>query len=397
MSLDVRTLINTIEQTLLDLLSLGYQVRRAPVASIAALRATPAKTVADRDLVYVDDQDNLYRWSQASTAADDGLAVVAPTDPPYAPATNGRWLRVSTPATFGPNQNAPLQKKQTGYARSVVLYQGEGQGTSAKQIAESIFGRSPAILIQWLGDDPRLRSQYPGALYWDNLEFQILVYSESLRGQPWTALGSPQAAEVARDPGLNRMVGDVRYLLAGIQHTGVDGIESVEIGRSDIVSQDLEDRVFVAGVQIIVRTSWTIPDEDLEAMRIQLRPQHPVTIEDLPKFDPLNYVASGLTVQVGTGRTRTPAPGIVFIAGVAIVVTPPAVTFAADSDVYRDVKPDATVTYVSVPAGSKTPAVTSGALRVGVTTTNAADILQDKILCSYSTPLRFPPGSMTVE
>jgi len=272
MPLDVRTIIPTVEQTLWDLLSLGYEVRLAPVADLAGLRAAPAQTVRDRALRYVTADGNLWRWSQASTAADNGTTVIAPTTAPYAPAGNGRWLRVSSPATFGPNRFAPLQAKQTGYARSIILYQGEGRGATPKEVAESLFGQSPAMLLQWLGDDARARSQYAGALYWNVLEFQVLCYSECLRGRPAGLLGSPLAGEAAKDPGLQRMVGDVRYLLAGVQ-TGVDGIESVEIGRSDVLSEDEEERIFIGAVQVLVRTSFAIPDEDLETHEHRGRPE----------------------------------------------------------------------------------------------------------------------------
>jgi len=73
------------------------------------------------------------------------------------------------------------------------------------------------------------------------------------------------------------------------------------------------------------------------------------------------------------------------------------VTFAATSDTYRDLKPDGTWTYVAVAAGSKPPPVTSGALRVAVTTTDGASITGDRFLCSSSVPLWTPPGSMTIQ
>jgi hypothetical protein len=387
MALDVRTQITTAEQTVLEILELGLQVRLAPVADTAALAAAAVTTTRDRALRYVTAENRVYRWSAASTAAHAPPNVVQPQAAP----PNGRWLRVTSPSTFGPNLNAPLHSRQTGYVRWVRLYQGPDT-LDDQQVG--VDGQTPALLIHWVGDRPEARSNRPGALYWNVHDFQVQCLSSCLRPPPATRWGSPIPAELAQDPGLHRLMGDVRYLLAGVD-VGEPGIESIEIGAGAIVDEDLEERLHVGQVQVLVRTSWRIPDEDLADMALQVNPKW-TDFQDPPRFDPLNYVASGYIIQVGAGLTRTPAPGSAFIAGVALSSSPAARTFSADRDTYRDLKPDGTFTYLEVAVGAKPPAVTAGALRVGVTTTNGADIIQDKILCSYSVPFWAPAGSMAI-
>lgn len=381
MPLDVRTLISTVEQTLFDILNLGLRYRLAPVADITALRSADALVAADQDLRYVTAENRLYRWVLTSTAADDGLNWIQPQAAP----PNGRWQRVSNPCTWGPNLNAPLHSRQAGYARSVVLY--EGQGNLEEEGLLAVFGQKPAVLLQWLGDDPQAKSMRAGALYKDVLEFQILLVSQCLRPAPAAVLGSLFGAEAAWDPGLNRMIGDVRYLLAGIE-TGVAGIESVEIGRADIVTEDLAERLFIGSVQILVRTSFDIPDEDLVALQVQVDPEW----TDFPQegFDPLNYIASGLTIAIGPGLSRAPASGSAFIAGQVVPTAPPLFTFPANRDVYRDLKTDGSVVYLDVVPGAPAPALTPGALRLGRTRTGAAEIVADDLLCSYAASF-FPP------
>ena len=388
MALDVRTQIATVERTVWSILRLGLGTRLPAVADIAALRAAPVLTVKDMAVRHVTSVNNLFEWAAVSSAADDGVNVIQPTTPPKPGQTNGRWLRVTNPSTFGPNDNAPLQRKATGYVPAVVLYQGEDDDKALTEV----FGQTPAILIEWMGDDPKARSQYPGALYWNVHELQVMCISQCLRPSPWALLGSVISGEAAKDPGVHRLLGDVRYLLAGVK-TGVDGIESIEIGRADIVSVSLAQRLFVATVQIFVRTSWTIPDEDLEPMAWQVDPKHPTTFEDDGAFDPLNYVASGYTVQQGAGLTRTPAPGSAFIGGTVLSSSPAAKTFTANRDTYRDLKPDGTFAYVEVLVGAAAPPRTAGWLRLGVTRTDGADIVLDKVLASYR--VAWPYGSFS--
>lgn len=388
MTLDVRTQVATVERFVWQVLRLGLMSRGPAVADIAALRAAPVVTAKDGALRYVTAAANLFEWAPASTLADDGVNVVQPTTPPKPGLVNGRWLRVSHPSTFGPHAGRPLQSRPTGYVPAVVLYQNEDDD---KPIVE-VFGQTPAILVEWLGDDPRARSQYAGALYWDEHRLLVTCISQCLRPSPGALLGSILSGEALKDPGAHRMIGDVRYLLAGVQ-TGDPGIESIEIGPAHIVEISLGQRLVVASAEVLVRTSWTIPDEDLEAMAWQVDPKHPTTFEDDDAFDPLNYVASGYTVQQGPGLTRTPAPGAAFINATVVSSAPGSKTFTASRDTYRDLKPDGDLVYTEVLVGAPAPPRTSGWLRLGVTRTDASDIVLDKVLASYR--VAWPYGSFS--
>lgn len=380
MALTVVNLISQVEQTLFEILHLSFSKRLDPVANLAALRAAPTLTTRDWALRYVTDQNNLYRWSLYSTAADDGLITIRPSTLP----ANGRWIRVTNAVDYGPNRFAPLASKQTGFCRSVVLYDGQ----SPDEMQAQIYGQAPALLIEFVASNPEARSNRPGALYWDNMEFQILVVSECLRPPPAAVMGSELPAESSKDPGLNTLVGLVRYVLAGVR-TEVRGIESVEIGRVDILSEDLAERLFVASVQIIVRTSWEIPDEDLEALSIQVEPKYTDNVLVSP-FDPQNYIASGMRIAIGPGLTRTPEPGVVLIDGQAVSAAPGAHTFAASSDTWRDLLKTGTMVYTIVAVGALEPPATANSLRLGFTRTSATEIIEDKITCSYSVQF-FPP------
>lgn len=377
MPLDVRNAITTVEAALLEVIELAFKVRLPAQATVAALRtAFTVKLLGHRALVYVTGESRVYRWDRYSTAADDGVNVIAPT--PLSAA--GRWLRVSSPVNYGPNYNAPLQSKQTGYLKTVTLYRGD---ELAAEMQEKADGNTPFVLIEWMGDSPKPMSLLPGALYDDTHNFNLLIGSFCARNSNTNPWGSPLAAEATEDPGPNAIIGDLRYVLAGVA-LGIPHVVHVEIGDARKVDEDLEDRLLLYSLAVSVRIGFTIPDEDLEPLVVQVTPRladHPP-----PKFDPLNYVAQGYFLEegIGAGLSRTFGEGIAFISGAAISSTPDPVTFTADRDTYRDLKPDGTFAYTAVAVGAAAPPLTAGALRLAVTRTAAAEVLSDTWLCSSS-------------
>ncbi len=257
--MNVIDLITTVERGLHEVLLLRFQKRLEPVANLAALQAAPTTVVKDFDLRYVQSEGRCYRFDLLNPSSPDGFSVIQPQDR----SSIGRWLRVTAPVTKGPNHNAPLyalHDPKEAYCKQVVLHMADN--ASSEEALLRVFGQTPSILLEWVGDEPLPRSHVPGALYHDVLEFQVIVVSECLRRGPWAQWGSPLPEEAQADPGMNAMIGQVRHLLAGAE-LHIPGIESVEIGRASKFFEDLDQRIFAASIQVFVRTNWAIPDEDL--------------------------------------------------------------------------------------------------------------------------------------
>lgn len=368
-----------VEDRLIDTLRLAFKERRvaADVAALAALDVAleGALLFEDGALCYVTAENCVFVLSLYSGAAASADVVVPATLPSnYARA---RWLRSSNPLNFGPNYNAPLRRRAAGYCKAVEIFNGQG---STDEAMEQVLAQRPAMWLQWTGDQPRPQSAgYPGAYYKNTLDFQIMVVSECNREGPWTMWGSPYSAEASDDPGIDRMIGEIRKVLAG-SRLGLDGVERTEIGAARILSEDNGRRLFIATVDIEVRVYFYIPDEDLVANRIDVQPE--LVDTGAEQFDPMNYIAEGYQVTAGPGLSFTYPSGIAMIEGAAVTSTPDPKTFTAEMDTYRDLNPDGTFTYQEVPVGYAAPPLTEGAMRVGVTTTDATDIVQDKILCS---------------
>lgn len=378
-SLDVVSNIRVVQEALLDVLSLAFQKRESEQPDLVALASAFApQLLKDRALVYVVSEDRVYRWDRYSTQADDGLEVIAPV-PAISPDA-GRWVRVSSSVFFGPNSNLPLQSRRQGYCKTVLLYLGD---ESDEQMEEAIYGQKPALLLEWLNDEPKPWSLYAGALYKDSHQLNLFIVSECLRGTPSGPWGSPLPAEAASDPGIDEMIGQIRKVLAGVP-LGIKNLEHVEIGPARKVEERLAERLFIYSLAFTVRTNFYIPDEDLVPMGLQVTPRLADQGPAEPSFDRLNYVAQGYLVPPGPGLSRTFPTGIAFIGGVSLSSTPAAVTFAPSSDTYRDLKADGTFTYTAVAVGADPPEQPPGSLRVGRTRTGPADIEADDWLCSSS-------------
>lgn len=371
MSLTVANHLTVIERALHRALQLGFLKRFPPVADLAALATAQMSAVVDGGLVYVIGESNLFEWSASSTAAADGVNVVAMTSRTLP----GRWLRVASALTWGPNANAPLSARTAGYCLAVELY--EGQKGTEDQI-ERVFGKAPSMLLKWLGDSPQRRDQRPGRVYWNKLQFMLLISARNYRSAP-----SAQVGDDFGSMGVMDMVGDARYFLAGLDNLDPD-VEYVEIGDASVEAEDLAERVFVMSLGITVKVSFTIPDEDLVAFSSQVQPKLTNSAQGAVCFDRLNYVAQGYQLAVGPGFTRTYAPGIAMVDGSAVASTPADVTLSASSDTFRDLNPDGSVTYTAVSNGLNPPAQTPGTLRVARTVTDGSGVVSDDILCSSS-------------
>lgn len=377
---EISVVVRAVEQAL----RWAFMVRLGPVADLTALR-TAFTAPWERSLCYVTSEGRLYEWVSYSTLTDDNLTVIAPTANP------GRWIRVETSLTYGPNDNALLTGKATGFIRSVEVW--DGSDEARKQ--EQVFSRTPALLVEWNGDNPEPLSQYSGALYRNEHQIDIGVVSQCLRRAPAAAFGSPVAAEAEADPGVWNIIGLLRWFLAGIK-LDTAGVDFVEIGPASIVTEQLAERVFIGGLSIKVRTSFTIPDEDLVPISGNAQPKLTSFPEDEPAFDPSNWVSAGIEVSggAGPGLTRNITAGLAIIAGATTTYAGESYTFAASSDTYRDLKPDGSIFYTVVAVGAAPPAIPAGALRIAVTRTDGSGVFEDHWLCgrsvNFGNPFPYP-------
>lgn len=373
MSLTIANHLTVVERALHKALRLAFLKRFPAVADLTTLAAAQMTAVVDGGLLYVTAEDNCFEWSASSTVTPDGVNVIGMTGRTLP----GRWLRVVSSLTWGPNASAPLTKRTAGYCLAVELYEGE-KGLDAQ--LERVFGKAPSMLLQWTGDSPQRRDGRPGRVYWNKLQFVLYIAARNYRSAP--------AAQVGDDfgsIGVMDMVGDARYFLAGLDNLDSD-VEYVEIGDASIEAEDMAERVFIMSLGVTVKVSLTIPDEDLWSFSSRLQPKITNSAQDSAQgiFDRLNYIAQGYTLAVGPGFARSYAAGVAMLAGTAIASTPADANLSASKDTYRDLNPDGTITYSAVDNGAAPPALTSGALRIARTVTDSAGIVSDDILCSSS-------------
>jgi phage gp37-like protein len=370
--------IAQVEQALLDTVTLALK-HRPFVTDIDALRtrstrgASGGPARSDRDLVYVASVANVYGWVQASTAPDDGDTVIQPSDG----GGTGRWLKAATSVRLA---GAPIATLPTGFLKVVVLHNGD---FSDEVLRARIYGQAPCVAIHFAGEDHTPLSQIPGALYGYTLRFELWSVSRNYREGPEAAIGSPIPTEAARDPSVMKIHGSLKKLLAG-QDLGQPGIKYIEIGQGRLEEADESERIFVMSLGIEVRGSIHNADAPVELTRpTEIDVQESFASPgDGAAFDDSNYVVSGLDVPLGMGFTKTISAGSAFIANALVNVPPFVGTFAISSDTYRDLLPSREWALVGVTAGDAPPPIPPGALRIGVTTTDAFGVVADRFMAS---------------
>lgn len=381
--MSLETLIGDAEAALVRLIQIGLGWRYPTRADLTALAAMDVLVLNDGALVYVTSEGAIYEWLAFSVSAVSSPTVIAPTSPPIGK-TNGRWHKVITDWTYGAG-GTDLGAKTSGYLKAVQAYSvDEGPDAAIDQV----FGKTPSVLVQFTGDSPVADSGLRGTFYKNTLNFQLLIITANLRGRVNATQGPPAQLtdEAETDPGAYRIIGALRRLLCGVAGTfGVAGVERIEIGPTSLAFEDYDQRLYVWTMNVMMRASFQIEDEDLEdaALRIQ-----PALTENWPAatWDKNNYISrgGGLDEGAGTGLSRTVDETIAKIAGAAVSVAATPVTFSASSDTYRDISPAGTWTFTAVAAGAPQPALVSGRLRVAVTRTDASGVLGDMALCSFT-------------
>jgi hypothetical protein len=371
------TAVQSIQRALQRTISRAWRKRLPPATDLPALRARRAWGQSsplrdDGDLIYVTAEGVCFEWSQVTTAADDGASVIK-SDDTTGP---GRWLRTT-------------EARQTGYLNSVIIHNGDFR---PEVVDERIFSQSPCVAIHWIDDEDDAISQAPGALYDSRIRFQIWCVSDSKRPDSEGSIGSSLTSEADIDPGALVSLGRIKKTLAG-SRLGLDGVKYVELrGGSRIESVEDEDRHFVGALGIEVRATITNGNDPAESdswteLQVQVAA---ASLRRAAAFDAENYVASGYAVAVGTGLTRTPTAGVAVVNGVSVSSTPDERTFTASRYTYRDLAEDGSLAYVEQVPGEPEPDITAGALRVGVTITDASSITGDFYTATTLTAYRAP-------
>lgn len=387
--LDIRTCIQQVTEALVEALDLAYRRREPEALDLAALESyTTAPNLKDRALVYVAAEGVVYRWLAASTLPPAPPYVIRPLASLLPEQGNGRFVRTTSSVTLGPAWFRPLHRVRNGYARAVEIYQGDDA------MLERIYGQRPALIVEWVSDDLQVKSYAHGALYEYDLRYSIHCLARNLRPGLEALVGSDVPGdEVTEGPGLLRMIGDVRYLLGGCT-LGLDpGVKHVDVtGEARIVETLHQQRVYRAELDVVVKASVHIVDEDLISSPEVWVERRDAGTPPGGTFDAANHVALGLAVSPGPGLTGTVTAGVAYLSGQ--VVSAPAVTrlWEPDSDTYRDLAPDGTWTLRAVEPGGDPPPPRPGTLRVGVTRTDSASVVSDTYLCSFSVPSGANPG-----
>jgi hypothetical protein len=387
--LNQRTLI---EQALLDTLRLAF-LQRQTVADVAHLQALDVSAGYDGMLCFVTAVGLVYELRMFSGAAQSLPTIAQPTTAP-APYTGARWIQSTSQVHYGPNHLTPLNARTAGYCKVIDLFRGQG-GTDEAMLA--LLETKPSMLLLWQSTEPGPASAgYPGSYYAPTHTYAVWCVSENDRGAPWAVWGDP----VVVDPGANGMAAQVEYLFAGLSgsepgaprgNLGLKGLLWCEMGATTLIMEDVFQRIFITSTQIKVYCRFACPDEDLVHM-----PPAAIFVEDRiaqtgasADFDSQNYVAQGYMFPAPqSGRAIAYPASVAVVGGTPVSSTPAGHTMPAKSLTYRDLNPDGTFTYLATALGQDPPPVTAHALRVGVTTTDATNIVYDQILCSCSLSYR---------
>lgn len=394
--MDVRDEVSIIERAIVQCLQLGYGFRYPAVETPDDLRAL--KSISDTSiygipsqvtfcvnggLIFVNTVGRVYMYDGYSQAIDDNHDVITPNDMTID--GRGRWIKQDSKVTLGPNFRKPLHVVRDGYAKAVELY--EGQLDLDEELIR-ILGVCPAFLVHWVGDDYETKSIRQGALYLVKHKFKIICISSCLRPDSSALYGSSFPTEKAYDPGLNRMMGDVRYLFAG-SDLGLPTVDYTIPGPADIIHEDWDSRLFAGEVELVVRDTVNIADEDLLEFRDLAVIPH-LTESKNGEFNINSYIYQGLRVPIKSGLTISPQAGSAYIDNELIYVNPPINKFPVDSDTYRDLDKTGKLIYSSVGRDKDPPLQPSDTLRVGITITDSTDIIFDNYLADSNVPYGDP-------
>lgn len=387
--LSIRTAQTQLENLLHDTILYALGNRLQAVGSVAALRAVGTQGASgpvrsDDDLIAVvsGGMTTSYRWSTASTAADNGASVIKPTDVTSGP---GRWLSWTSPVRFAPvagGDSATLDQITSGIVQRVLVLD---KSMAAEDVEVLLSGAVPAVVIEASSDEPADATLNVGHLWLTDYQFTIGILTRDYRDGREHAQ-APEDDDF--DPGANSIDGAIQELLAGTQLAKVESaIRHARLGGGRNYFSAFGQRRVMRTRDLTIRATTShaqAPNETVAAELATLQ-ANLTELNAAQAFDPDNYVQSGITVAAGAGLVRMVAAGAAVVGGTTVTYAGELQTFAADSDTYRDLADDGSMTFVVAAAGVDAPEVTPETLRIGVTRTDGSGILYDLMLAAVST------------
>jgi hypothetical protein len=364
--LSILTANSQVEVALQTTIALGIQ-KRLTLATTAALEALASAARTHLELAYTTATAQVWQFNRFSQAAASA-SVLVPDDAP----TAGRWLLTSSTSS-------------SGYLNAVTIYDGEPDEES---VYEWLFGQVPNVVIVWDGDDYEPKSGgSPGALYRTPMRFSIWAISRNLRGQQQGITGSQIASEAAADPGVNRILGDLRRYLAG-SDLNQDGVNYCEIVSADrVLSSKTKNRghVYRLSVKVYATIHNTVADDadnpatDLDRVDTELQWAQ-ATGADESEFADGNYLSSGGGLSSSTGLAATYASGVYVIDGTEVAFGSDTETLTASKVTFRYVDDVGAITYVTHADDGTVPETPADTYLIGATTTDATGVAIDRLL-----------------
>lgn len=364
--LSILTANTQVEQALQTAILLGMG-RRLTVADATALAAIPSAGVKHDALAFVTASGYAWRFDRYSTAAASSTVIV-PADGPAA----GRWIRTASTSA-------------SGYLKAANLYDGE---PDEGDILEWLFGQVPSVVVVWDGDDYEPKSGgSPGALYRVPMRFSIWAISRNLRGEQQGITGSQLAGEAAADPGVYRIVGDLRRYLAGsaLNQAGVNYVEILSADR--VISSRTKNRghVYRLAVKVYCTIHNTVADDaDNPAHALDRIDATYLWAQgvgaDGATVGESSYLSSGGGLSSAAGLTATYAAGTYTIDGVAVAFNAATRALAPSVLTFRYVNAAGAISYLEHPDDGTVPATPAGAYLIGATLANASGVEIDRLL-----------------
>jgi hypothetical protein len=383
--LDLRTAQTELEDAIRDAILYALGRRLPVVADAAALRLLV--TQGSSGCALTDDALILctalgsFRWSNASTAADDGTTVIKPADVPGA----GRWLLWTSPLRIAlavGGDSCYLHELASGPLASVQTLD---KAFSDDEVMQLVQGQTPAVLIEANDDEPTAATGDEGRLWFVRYTFTVSVVAQNLRPR----------RQAAQDPGVgaNAIDGWIASLLGGTQLAqAVEGVRDVKLGKGmNWISDLMQRRVIRERTYSVLATveNPQAPNEIGPAAEVAQQSQM-TDLGDQDVFDPRNFIASGLDVRCGAGLVQTVRAGSAVVGGAAVTYAGELHTFGASTDTYRDLGDDGTLHFIEVASGEPAPALTAGALRIARTTTDGSGVVDDHSIAATYTPYMNP-------
>lgn len=401
--LHVRLAQNALENLIRDTIVRALKRRLPTVASVAELRAVATRGSSssvrtDDDLITIVTglgAISSWRWSQTSTATDNGTSIIKPNDV----AANGRWLAWSTAIRFAPVVHGdsytldqlPYRTDALQPLQAVIVLD---KDMTTEELLNLVFGQTPAVVIAAEGDTPDELTQDSGHRWSEEFRFTISVISENLRDRREDAQGS--AVAVDPFPGANTIDGMIWELLSG---TGdgrlteeIDSIRDVRPGKAENWNSDLAERL------VIRSREWTIlatlenpqaPNETGAADEIAAQAEM-TDLGTQTELDLDNLVTGGLSIALSVGLVKPVAAGTALIDGVEVTYAGELHTYGASVDTYRDLNAAGTMIFTETTVDGPPPDLAAGALRIAVTTTDGSGIVDDRWIATRKIPYMNP-------